>query len=64
MTRRCLMILLYSVVFGIALYFFMTRSLKMSIEMAENRSILMVSLIHIYMIMFGHGMPVFINPNL
>jgi hypothetical protein len=37
---------------------------KQKEKVAENRSILIASVILIYMILFGHGMPKKINSNL
>ena len=58
------MMILHSVIIGILLYFFMTFILKQSQHVAENRSILLASLISAYMILFGHGLPTSINRNL
>ena len=55
---------LHSVVIGILLYLFMTFILRQKQTVAENRSILLASLILIYMILFGHGLPTSINKDL
>ncbi len=56
--------LLHSVVIGIILYIIMFFVLKQQQEKAENRSILIASLVLAYMILFGHGLPKSINKNL
>jgi hypothetical protein len=56
--------LLHSVIIGILLYFFMIFILGQRQIVAENRSILAASLILVYMILFGHGLPSSINKNL
>ena len=55
---------LHSVVIGILLYLFLTFILRQKQTVAENRSILLASLILIYMILFGHGLPTSINKDL
>jgi hypothetical protein len=56
--------LLHSVIIGIFLYLFMILMLGQTQIVAENRSILLASLISAYMILFGHGLPTSINKNL
>ena len=56
--------LLHSTIIGLLLYVFMIYILKQKQEVAENRSILIASVILIYMIMYGHGLPKSINKNL
>jgi len=56
--------LLHSVIIGFFLYVFMIFVLGQKQPVAENRSILLASLILIYMILFGHGLPNSINKNL
>lgn len=55
---------LHSIVIGAILYLFMTIILRQPRDVAENRSILVASLILAYMILFGHGLPTTINKNL
>lgn len=64
MTERGLTMVIHSVVIGIVLYAVMILLLKQSPVVAENRSICIAAVILIYMIVFGHGMPVRINPQL
>jgi ABC-type phosphate transport system permease subunit len=56
--------LLHSIIIGLLLYIFMIYILGQNQDIAENRSILFASLILIYMIIFGHGLPTSINKNL
>ena len=49
--------LLHSVIIGIILCVFMIFVLKQQNQVAERRSILIASVILIYMILFGHGLP-------
>ena len=53
--------LLHSILIGILLYFLMTFIFRQNPVVAENRSILLAAFILIYMILFGHGLPVAIN---
>jgi hypothetical protein len=56
-----LTMLLHSVIIGIVLYFLMIFGLGQDSNVAENRSILIGSVVLIYMILFGHGLPTKIN---
>ncbi len=56
--------LLHSVIIGILVYLFMVFVLGQKQNVAENRSILLASVILIYMVLFGHGLPTSINKNL
>jgi hypothetical protein len=56
-----LMMLVHSAIIGLVLYFFMVFGLGQQPVVAENRSIVIASVILIYMIVFGHGLPVKIN---
>ena len=58
------MMLLHSLVIGVLLYLFMFFILGQKQIVAENRSILLASLVLIYMILFGHGPPTSINKGL
>lgn len=59
--ERGLMMLLHSVMIGIVLYVIMIFGLGQQQIVAENRSILIASGVLIYMILFGHGLPVHLN---
>jgi hypothetical protein len=58
------MMLVHSIIIGILLYIFMIYVLGQSKIVAENRSILLASILLIYMILFGHGLPTSINKSL
>ena len=55
---------LHSIIIGILLYVFMIYILGQNKIIAENRSILLAAVILVYMILFGHGLPMSINKNL
>jgi hypothetical protein len=59
-----LMMVLHSIMIGILLYLFMFFVLQQKSSMAQDRSILIASIILIYMLLFGHGMPNKINSNI
>jgi hypothetical protein len=56
--------MVHSLFIGIFLYLFMVFAVGQNPMIAENRSILIASVILIYMILFGHGLPGPINRNL
>jgi len=58
--ERGLTMLIHSVIIGIILYLLMIGFGQKS-NVAENRSILLASFILIYMILFGHGLPLKLN---
>jgi hypothetical protein len=58
-----LTMVLHSVIIGILLYLIMIYILQQKQVVAENRSIVLASLVLIYMILFGHGLPTSINKN-
>jgi len=55
------MMLLHSLIIGVVFYIFMKFGLKQKDEVAERRSILIASGVLIYMILFGHGLPIKLN---
>ncbi len=55
---------LHSVIVGVLLYVLMRFGLGQQANVAENRSILISAFVLIYMILFGHGLPVKINRNI
>jgi hypothetical protein len=59
--ERGLMMVAHSAIIGLVLYFFMVFGLGQQPVVAENRSILISAVVLIYMIVFGHGLPVKIN---
>jgi uncharacterized protein with PQ loop repeat len=63
MEERGSMMLFHSVFIGIIAYDVMML-LKQPAKIAENRSILLAAIILIYMIVFGHGLPTRVNPDI
>jgi hypothetical protein len=59
--ERGLVMVLHSVIIGIILYIIMVLGLGQQANVAENRSILLASGVLIYMILFGHGLPLKLN---
>ena len=59
--ERGLIMLLHSLIIGVVLYFLMVFGLGQQTNVAENRSILIASCLLIYMILFGHGLPIKLN---
>jgi putative effector of murein hydrolase len=55
---------LHSVIIGIVLYLLMVFIFNQKPQIAENRSILIASVVLIYMILFGHGLPTKLNNGL
>jgi hypothetical protein len=55
--ERGLTMVLHSVIIGFILYFIMIFGFGQPNRVAENRSILIASVVLIYMILFGHGLP-------
>jgi len=59
-----LTMLVHSVIIGIVLYFIMTLVFKQRAIVAQNRSLVLAALVLIYMIAFGHGLPIRVNRDL
>lgn len=55
---------IHAVIITIILYVIMKYMLKQSVSVAQDRSILIGALILVYMVLFGHGLPNHINPNI
>ena len=55
------MMVLHSIIIGVIAFLFMTFALKQKKYVAERRSILIVSVVLIYMILFGHRLPMKLN---
>ena len=55
---------LHSLVIGVVLYMLMVFVFNQNPKMAEYRSILVASVVLIYMILFGHGLPTKLNRDL
>ncbi len=56
--------LLHSLIICLILYLFMIFGLNQKQVVAENRSIVLASLVLIYMILFGHGLPTKLNKDI
>ena len=62
--ERGLMMVLHSLVIGVVLSMLMVFVFNQNPRMAEYRSILVASVVLIYMILFGHGLPTKLNKDL
>ena len=58
------MMVFHTIIIGIVLYAFMVYGLGQSAAVAENRSIVLSAIVLLYMVVFGHGLPTKINPQL
>ena len=62
--ERGLVMLMHSIIIGLVLYLIMIYALGQSQSLAESRSILIASVVLIYMLLFGHGLPKQLNKNI
>ncbi len=62
--ERGIVMLWHSILIAIVLYIIMVFVLKQSQAVAEDRSILIAGVVLVYMILYGHGVPKQINPNI
>jgi len=62
--ERGIVMVIHSVLVGVLLYIIMIYGLGQRHIVAENRSILFAACVLIYMVMFGHGLPTKMNPDL
>jgi len=62
--ERALVMVVHSAIIGLFLYLVMIFGLSQPPSVAENRSVLIAAVVLIYMIVFGHGLPVQINKML
>ena len=62
--ERGIMMFFHGIVIAFVLYLVMVFLLKQNCAVAENRSIVMGAVIVIYMILFGHGLPLSLNKNI
>ena len=60
--ERGLTMVAHSAIIGFVLYLLMVFGLGQKVAVAENRSILIAAAVLIYMIVFGHGLPMKMNP--
>ena len=61
---RGIIMLAHAIIIGMVLYILLVYVLKQQEIVSENQSILISSILLIYMIVFGHGMPPSINKYL
>jgi len=54
----------HALIIGVLLYVLMRYLLKQSVAVAADRSILIAALVLVYMILFGHKLPVRLNSNI
>jgi hypothetical protein len=59
--ERGMMMVVHAALIGIVLYAIMVLGLGQSRPVAENRSIVLAACILIYMVVFGHGLPLHVN---
>ena len=62
--ERGIIMVVHSIIIGILIYLAMIYGFKQTVLIAEDRSIFYASLILIYMILYGHGLPMNINKNI
>jgi len=62
--ERGIMMVVHSLMIALLAYGVMVFGLKQSTIVAEDRSVLLGALLLVYMVMFGHGLPVKINKNI
>lgn len=62
--ERGLMMLVHSSIIGVIFYVIMVYALGIKPIVAEDRSILIFSILLSYMILFGHKLPVTINKHI
>ena len=55
------MMVLHSIIIGVIVFLIMIFGLKQKNDVAERRSILIASVVLIYMILFGHRLPLKLN---
>ena len=56
--------LVHSVVIMLMLFMLMHLGAGQPVAVAEDRSVAMGGLVLLYMVAFGHGLPIRLNPNL
>ena len=62
--ERGLMMVLHAAIVSVLLYLLLVCLLKQDSAKSEDWSILVGAVILVYMILFGHGLPTVINPNI
>jgi hypothetical protein len=59
-----LMMVLHSFIIAVILFLVMVYALKQDKTVAMDRSVLVGGIVLVYMVLFGHGLPTSINPNI
>ena len=54
----------HSAVIGLLAFLIMKFGMKQAQRVAEDRSVLLFSMVLMYMVLFGHGMPNTLNKNI
>ena len=62
--ERGLMMILHSIIIGLLSFLVMRYVLGQSVSKAEDRSIALASIVLLYMVLFGNGLPIRLNRNL
>ena len=62
--ERGIMMLFHSAIISVVIFLIMKYGLKKDLKNSENTSLLFGSIVLIYMLLFGHGLPNKINKNL
>lgn len=62
--ERGLMMAVHSIIIGVLAFLVMRYGLGQSVMKAENRSVALTGFVLLYMVLFGHGLPTRLNPNL
>ena len=62
--ERGLMMAVHSIIIGALAFLVMRYGLGQSAMKAENRSVALTGFVLLYMVLFGHGLPTRLNPNL
>jgi hypothetical protein len=62
--ERGIMMAFHAIIICIVLYAVMVYGLGQTAAVAENRSIVLSAIVLLYMVVFGHGLPTKINPQL
>lgn len=64
MNENGLYMIMHSAILGLVLYVVMKYGMSQKKEVAVDRSILISSVVLVYMILFGHHMPYKLNKNI
>ncbi len=62
--ERGILMVAHSLVIGLFSYAVIAYLLGQAKSVAEDRSVLICGVALVYMVLFGHGLPISINPNI